>query len=566
MNKYIMSLSAVNVDSCKAFLKTLAILFQSYDIKYTSAQRKYLLIQSTQADDFARQFKLTKLKKAAVDLVAAGKNPSKDDTTDEAISDLLLQLKPLKAKFDKETDISREELSLLNDFRLAQFGSEAAMKRIDKNISSLGDTKITTLFVDETFTLAHMKDVYAQYDKLIAKHGGAAEGAMPLDLLKKWAATHKTTGKRKADHAKYLALRKEINDAQKAAIKQVVRSAATDLVDVRDLVQVLKQKGIRNSIPTGFVGKMDDAGKFYTTEGKQLVANPAGEVRMNPRYDAKLDNAYVCEFTPPFGGAAGRAYTKEYRAGSKTNKFELVESVLPRLDTLSKKWLPGIKKLGESREALIAVLCEYIFTTSSRVSNKNAKTDGETTYGATTLKVKHVKKSAGGYTVTYIGKSSGRQKHVLKANTARGKILCAAIGKLLEGKSPKDNLFEYNGKIVSGTLITKYLIKIGFPTGFTIHMLRTAKGTKLTKELLSKSPFKKGGDWKDIEVHRWLEKELLKVGSELGHMSGTKVTANTAIQNYIAPNILIEFYKKLGIRPSAKIQKAIDAAGKADKK
>ncbi|MNG29500.1 hypothetical protein D3C84_1149350 [compost metagenome] len=81
-------------------------------------------------------------------------------------------------------------------------------------------------------------------------------------------------------------------------------------------------------------------------------------------------------------------------------------------------------------------------------------------------------------------------------------------------------------------------------------------------DILAGCPFKKGDGTKDTVVHKWLETELLKVGSELGHMSGEKVTSATAIQNYIAPELLAEFYSKLGMRPSAKVQKAIDSASK----
>jgi hypothetical protein len=86
----------------------------------------------------------------------------------------------------------------------------------------------------------------------------------------------------------------------------------------------------------------------------------------------------------------------------------------------------------------------------------------------------------------------------------------------------------------------------------------------LAVDLLKNSPFKKGGDWKERDVHKWLETELLKIGAELGHMSGDKITSNTAIQNYISPEILGEFYAKLGIRPSAKVQKAIDSTKKEE--
>src|SRR5690606_12281459 len=131
----------------------------------------------------------------------------------------------------------------------------------------------------------------------------------------------------------------------------------------------LESKGIIHNLPQGFVGNIDDLGKFYTTAGKRLLQSPSGDVRMNGSYDAEKDNAYVCEFTPPFAKAPTRAYTEDYRAGSRAEKFNVVADVMPKLASLTKKWLPDMRKLGKQKEGLLAVLCEFIYATSARVGN-----------------------------------------------------------------------------------------------------------------------------------------------------------------------------------------------------
>jgi len=207
-------------------------------------------------------------------------------------------------------------------------------------------------------------------------------------------------------------------------------------------------------------------------------------------------------------------------------------------------------------------LCEFIYETSARVGNKNAATAGERTFGATQLLVKHFRFNANGCTVTYVGKSGGKQQHKLKFNTARGRQLGEALTKFAEGKAPSDPMFTFNGNQVSGAMINSYMRTLGFPRAFTVHKLRTARGSEMAMALLKNAPFKKNDGTKDQVIHKWLETEILKIGAELGHMSGEKVTANTAIANYVDPSILAEFYAKLGIRPSAKVQKAIDSIKK----
>lgn len=552
-----LSLSAVNRDSLTAFLKTAAILFQSYEVKLDAGARRYLSAQNAQAADFAKQFKLTKLIDAAVKEIVAGKNPAKDDRADELITTFAEALGPLRQKFTAETDIERQELGMLNDFRLAQNGSDAAVSRIHKNVSMLKDSRVNAMFVTESAG-SDAKAIYKKMEALVKRHGNTAGIVMPIEVLTKWQASHKASGARTKAHTDYLALRKEAAAIQKAAVQTFIRQSGDTLAPVRDVIQHLKSRNIQHTIPTGFVGSMDDSGNFYTTRGLMLGQKLSGEVRMNPQYNPDEDNAYVCTFHAPFAAAPARAYTSEYRSGSSKGKYDTVNAVLPKLDSLTKKWLPGLAKVGKSREGVLATLCEFIYVTSARVGNKAAETAGKRTFGATQLQARHFTEKGSKIIVTYVGKSAGRQKHNISTSSTRGRRLGDALNKLLEGKTGTDPVFEFEGLVVSGAMINKYLVRIGFPKGFTIHKLRTAHGTQMATALLKESPFKKGTAT-EKEVNKWIETEMIKIGAALGHASGEKVTANTAIANYIAPGLLEDFYSKLGLRPSAKIQKAIDS-------
>lgn len=553
-----LSLSAVNRDSLTAFLKTAAILFQSYDVKLDAGARRYLSSQNAQAADFAKQFKLTKLIDAAVKEIVAGKNPAKDDRADEMITLFAEALGPLRQKFTAETDIERQELGMLNDFRLAQTGSEAAVNRIHKNVSMLKDSRINALFVPDVVG-GDVDTLYKKMEAMVKQYSSESGIYMPPSVMKEWVDKGKKTGTKVAAHVKYLALRKEVAGIQKKTVQTYIRQSGSTTVPVRDLIQHLKNRGIRHSVPAGFVGSIDEDGFFYTSTGRKLVHKLAGEVIMNPVYRPDDDNAYVCKFKPPMAADFSRAYTTEHRSGSINEKHSLVAKVIPKMDTLSKKWLPDLAKVGKHRNGVLATLCEFIFDTSARVGNKLAMTKGSRTFAATQLQAKHFDIKGSKIIVKYIGKAGGVQKHVINITSTRGKRLGEALDKLLEGKSGKDSVFTFEGLEVNGTILNKYLVAKGFPKGFTVHMLRTVKGTKMAIELLKKSPFKKGTAT-DKEVNKWIEAEMLKVGETLGHASAGKTTANTAIANYIAPNILEDFYAALGLRPSAKIQRAIDSA------
>lgn len=556
------SLSAVEKDSVAAFLKVLSALYVSYDENLSKEMLRRVNLWYSSAEPFITRFKLKRVVDKAVRLVVGGKRPADDDDADEAISDVMDLLKDKTVEFSKETDISRSQLGLLKDFRLAHYGSDSATNRLLKGVAAIGDPEITRFFMHEQ--QADNSGVYDELQTLVKKHGKVNGHTMPTEILEQWQAHNKAKGAKTPAHTKYLELRREVNLIFKKALANLVRGSGKPYLPLRDVIAYMKSSGIVNNLPAGFVGNIDDLGNFYTTAGKKLLQTPSGEVRMNPNYDPATDNAYVCEFTPPFAQNATRGYTETFRQTKKAAKFDVVAEVMPKLAALTKKWIPDMRLVNKKREGVLATLCEFIYDTSARVGNKNAATAGEKTYGATQLLVKHFKMGTASATVTYAGKSGGKQAHKLSFTSVRGKQLQQALTALMAGKGPNDHVFTFNDRQVSGAMINSYLHTLGFPKAFTVHKLRTARGTEMAMAILKNSPFKKNDGTKDLVVHKWLENEILKIGAELGHMSGEKVTANTAIQNYISPEILAEFYSKLGIRPNAKIQKAIDSIAKGD--
>jgi hypothetical protein len=62
------------------------------------------------------------------------------------------------------------------------------------------------------------------------------------------------------------------------------------------------------------------------------------------------------------------------------------------------------------------------------------------------------------------------------------------------------------------------------------------------------------------DVNDFVQEGLKAVGEQLGHFSKGKVTGATALKSYIDGDILHSFYTKVKVRPTATIEKAIQAA------
>lgn len=557
------SLSAVDKNSAESYMKLLLALTMSYEEDFSPQFRRKLTRWRTESNPFIQRFRL---KASPIDRaykrIIAGYSPETDDPTHAAVGEVFEDMHSKKDQFVKELDLTKEDLKFLNDLRLlGTKNSEAAHRAIGKNVSRFGDSDFNRMFLHAE---QDTSSVQSELKALVRKYGGVSGMIMPTEVLEQWQAHNKAKGTKLSQHTKYLALTGELRASFKKFLQTLVRKSGKPYLPVSDVISACTANGVPHNLPEGFVGNIDDNGKFYTVRGLRMLQTPSGDVRMNPKYDPDEDNAYVCQFTPAFAKGPTRAFTEKYRSEAKTQKFETVLEALPHMKGAAKKWRSDMTNI-KKKTGVLATLAELIYDTSARVSNENAKTGGETTHGATTLQVGHVNVMDAVIHIKYVGKSAQRQHHVIKLTTPSLKLMARNLKALMVGKRKTDRIFVYNEQGITGTMISRYLKAIGLPAGFTVHMFRTIRATEMAQEMFKKSPFKKNGNWDDTDVHKWVESEILKIGIELGHMNGEKPTANTAIQNYINPEILADFYNKLGIRPSAKIQKAIDSAKKPTK-
>src|SRR5690606_7020573 len=215
--------------------------------------------------------------------------------------------------------------------RLAYGGSEAANKRLMRNVSSLRDPDLNEMFLHIEEASEDLRDLYSSLRTLVKKYGKVDGYDMPVDVLKSWQDHNKAKGTKLKQHEAYLALRRDVNAAYKKQLANIVRSSGQHYLPVREVKQMLGD--IVNPIPETFVGNIDDLGNYYTVGGRKLLLTPSGIVKMNPAYDPEHDNTYVCMFKAPFAADYTRAYTVDYRTDRRAAKFSVVAEALPQLDS-----------------------------------------------------------------------------------------------------------------------------------------------------------------------------------------------------------------------------------------
>lgn len=473
---------------------------------------------------------------------------SKLEFTEDQGAEASARLKPALAAMQKDTSITQEQLAFIKD-NLLYFRTDSApaWKRIVKNVYSVtGDTKLAAAFVPEEDEDGGSeigdKSTEAKMIKIVsALTGRKNDPILTLNEIREMRETHKKAIEQ------YSELRKVFVTNYKRALFKFIRSSGKPTVDVKIARKYLDALGC-NYLPKGFLGSVDEQGRLYTTAGKVIAGFLVGEVVMNPKYDPDKDNTFVCHLK---GGYTQKLRTVDFNAGNKAKRFEKVGSFLDNVDTFRTKWLKDLDSL-DTRTQTIAAMVEAIYQTQARIGGDSKNKDGEDRYGMSTLLVKQLKPTAKGFEFNYVGKKGTEQHHVLNGTTMTNRKVLAIIKTLLKGKKPDDVLFTYRSKPLGAAPVNAYLRSIGVPSGVTIHKFRHLAGTKLAMGILNKAPFKKSEQPSQASVEKWVKEEMKQVGEMLHHRVGSgdnqKVTGMTAINAYIDPKTLGNFFTNLGLR------------------
>lgn len=547
-------------DSVKAFAKILALGCALRNDGKLPNKEKLLRTYEGQAEGFLSDFQIRKpLFSRIVGYIANESNLDDDEKFAKDFKDFAKILSKKKSKVEKDISINKVLYQYI--YKAASYmlrGAPTSWDYVVKNANHLGDPSITTMFV------AEHRSTKKVHSKLldIARDLTGNSLLESAELSPEQKAELKETN---PDGLKaYNMVRRELMAIPKNFILNLVRSSGDQLLRVAKIIQELERADIEHSIPSGFVGYMDEDMNYYTIAKKRLNGTPAGDVRMNEEYDPKSDNTYVCKAKAEFAQDYTSIYTMDYKRAKVNKKFDIVREFAPKMNGLRKRWLSDIRSGTDTRTGLAALLCELIFQTSGRVGSKSGSTKGKQTYGMSVLLRKHYKKRGNDRLFEYIGKKGQPQKHLYPADMYISKLIINDLDKMAEGLKRDDYLIAYRGKPLSNKFINDYLKSIGAPDGVTIHKFRTLKGTALTQIILKNHRFKNMSTSPSSKVaNDWITKALMPVAKELGHFSNGNLTVGTAIANYIDPSLLEDFFEEVGARPNAMIQKAIDSAKEA---
>lgn len=548
----LISISAVSKDSVQNFLRVLAtaIAFHVNDMKLPKTFNTRIKKYGDGSDEFLTRFKIRKaLFSRVVASLIAGRSAEKDHAD---VEELAAILKEKQALISKEIDMTTVQVTLVKNFiSIIRSGSATAHRSLDKNVPTLNDSDLTKLFVEEN--TIDQSSVIGEIEKFCKKVFRKSFADLTIDdrngLREKNPDVYK----------QFLKLQRDKTQALKNEIRLFVRSSGSNVVHVSKLIAHLKNANIEHRIPS-YDGYIDDSGALYNSNKIKLNGAVTGRIELNPNYNPDEDNTYIFLHYPLFGnGQPQRIYTMDYKKGKTVKKFDVVNEAVDALPKMVRRWRQDLKGEISELNTVCSLVLELIYITSGRVGSVKGAS------GISSVLVKEVStRSKEHFTFKYIGKKGVEQTHTVKTNSAVTAHLYKMILKLKVGKGSNDHLMTYGPRqtVIKGSQINAYLKAIGAPEGMTLHKFRHIRGTSVAKEVLSKHPFGTGRNAKESEVNKWVLDALKKVGEKLGHISGEKVTATTAIQNYIDPSVLKDWFEALGVRPNRAIQTAIDRASK----
>src|SRR5690606_2027486 len=314
----IVSLSA-NKDSVDSVLRLLVALYRAADFNYGPNFLNKAKKWAVEAQPFFEQFKMVRVSKKPLDLLLSGRDVSElpHSTYVKALFD---NFKEKKKNIERDLGITKQQLSMMNDLRLAYNGSESAAKRIMANASMLRDSHISKMFLhdDDHVVDTHQRSLYERLQQHVLQYGKVQGVVMPEEVLQKWREEAKKIGSNLPQHQAYLDMRRERKAIYDKVIANIVRSSGQPHMDVSEVRA--KMGSVQHDMPAWFVGRIDDKGNYYTVAGRQLMSKPVGEGRMNPKYDPETDNGYVCQYKAPFAQNFTTVTTVDFRTGGRVEK------------------------------------------------------------------------------------------------------------------------------------------------------------------------------------------------------------------------------------------------------
>lgn len=459
---------------------------------------------------------------------------------DELYKELAKQIRAIIPFVLKNLDIKQEQLLLLKDASIyLNTESEAAYKRICNSITQLNTDELTQAFTP--VIQYNQKDKLQQLKSVVQKMTGDYKSRLNPKQAKKMRV------KEPHLYKEYLRFNRECLHIYKEAIRKIVRDSGRPLMNVKKAKHMLKAMGLRRiAIPKGFEGLIDEKGKLFTIAGLEINGVPGAQVTMNQKYNPDKDNTYVFTSSGVGQVSVQKYYTKRWRELHKKKRFETVKGLANNIKQVRLKWIQDLEQPKVKMNSKLAAICELGYQVQGRIGSLSSKTDGKTTYGLSTLKIKHVKVLPNMLIFRYHGKKGVLQVHKYKTNDKIGQLVRKVVLKCLENKQPTDYLFSTeNGQPYPNIVINRYLKNKGFKG--TFHKLRHLKGTEIATGIVEKAD----ADFHNLkEAENWFKQNVAtKVALALGHVKqGGDPLWSTSVQYYIDPELTKGFFSSRGLR------------------
>lgn len=417
----------------------------------------------------------------------------------------------------------------------------------------------------------NVEDLYAELNDVMTSILGrklkAGETSIPNATIKDLQL--KTT--KEADLAKnYKAIRRQISQNYDVDLTSFMASQ-DNKIPVHEVYKHMKSLGYRDhkvlmtekSVPL-LLGLVNGKIKYYTASGKPLATSiPANaeKVQFAKTYDDTSGEGAYLSYTTPEAIGITRVYTEQHINQATENKFSAASKVDSSIDKVLARW----KKDLTSKDPITqmgATACLLIYLTGMRVGSRQttaASATGEKTFGAISLRPRHISVTNASIILKYSGKKGVAQKHTIKLSDTTNKRIAQNLKSYLEGKRGDDLVFSIPNKkgrdiTLTYAAFTKYLSASGYPAG--VHKMRHVRGTNLIIDMLNKEKWKPTAKaitnltTRQKEAEAFIVNKIIMPATELlGHKAASgKALWRTTIKSYINPAPLLKWFSDNDLR------------------
>lgn len=475
----------------------------------------------------------------------------------EALYELGTNIKNVYQTLRSNRSFTDSELDLLRAFVVyLRSDSEGALKKIGRFAGSVGNTWIANQFVPERGDQGSAKK---QLLRIVKKLTGENRDTLTGEEILEFKGTEELKAYRK--------LKREFGMSWKNELISFIRGSGKRMVPYQKVIQHLNSLGLEFNLPSGFTGLIDDQGKFYTAEGDLINGVPSAAIFPKVKMNEAGNGSWVFQAFREDGSPGNYFYRVKDLQERTKEKFAKVEDLIPKMQAVRKKWIPLVKNFDvEQPKTVAATILEILYAFSARIGSRGNAAGGESTFGISTLLVKHVfPQPNGDIVLRYKGKGGVATVHRLKKTDPVQRLVINNILKLMEEKKPSERLFSvWKGskwKPILGSQVNVMFRQMG-ANGLTVHKIRTYYGTVMFMKIAEEKLARKRPKTEKEAIQQFKEIALM-VGKQLNHVrrtaSGEKVTGATAIGSYISPEVMVDYFTQLGFRPPRVIVKTRDA-------